>query len=244
MMKGGEGDTVGSLVELSNHEIRERLRQGFPRLQAGRSINGVAHDLNNLLGIILANAELLDVEADLPERARANLEELIESVRTSSALIDALLEIARPPKEVEISIDPVGLLKETVAVKRHDMSRGRIQHTLNVPPDLPLLQGNRPQLRQALLFLLDNAIEAEQAREGARVALSADHRDGTVAWFVWNGGPPIPEQDRDRVFEPFHSTKPSPHLGLGLPLARQALRDHGGDLVYDPDRGFVAALPV
>jgi signal transduction histidine kinase len=117
------------------------------------------------------------------------------------------------------------------------------------PGDLEI-HGDEPRLRQMLMNLLGNAVR--HTPSGGSVSIALAVRDGMVELAVSDGGPGIPEPERERVFERFvrldPSRRPADGAGLGLPIARAVAEAHGGTLVLarsDPSGStFLARLPV
>jgi signal transduction histidine kinase len=122
-------------------------------------------------------------------------------------------------------------------------------------PNLPLvfedgppvrLHGDADQLSAALWALLQNAAEAVLEQPAGRVGLALRHDTETAGWQVWDNGPGVAAADRAAIFRPFFTTK-AQGTGVGLALARQILRAHGGDLVLaESAEGawFEAMLPI
>jgi two-component system, NtrC family, nitrogen regulation sensor histidine kinase NtrY len=122
-------------------------------------------------------------------------------------------------------------------------------------PTLPLvfedgppvrLHGDADQLSAALWALLQNAAEAVLEQPAGRVGLALRHDTETAGWQVWDNGPGVAAADRAAIFRPFFTTK-AQGTGVGLALARQILRAHGGDLVLAESAegaSFEAMLPI
>jgi len=118
--------------------------------------------------------------------------------------------------------------------------------TLDVPPDLPAVQGYGGELNQVWLNLLENALDA--IPEQGHVRVSARCEDAGVAVRVVDDGPGIPSAVRERIFDPFFTTKPfGQGTGLGLDTARRLVRGHGGAIEVDSHPGrteFRVTLPL
>ena len=129
------------------------------------------------------------------------------------------------------------------------MERGGVVLELNCSPGVPEVLGNASELKQVLLNLLENALDASP--RGGRIRLEcAAHPDG-VELCVEDQGPGIPAADLERIFDPFFSTKaPGRGTGLGLAIVHRIVADHGGHVEVDaggsPGRGarFRVVLPA
>jgi signal transduction histidine kinase len=120
---------------------------------------------------------------------------------------------------------------------------GSVQIVLEVPEgiELPLI---RPRIQSVFFNLIANALEAMPA--GGRLHVAARKASNCVLIEMEDTGPGIPDEIRDRLFEPFVTAGKQNGLGLGLALSRQAVLDHGGDIWTEPAAGarFVVRLPL
>lgn len=137
------------------------------------------------------------------------------------------------------TLEPVLRLMQSTARKRG------IELAYDLPPELPPLWADADQLKQIVLNLLLNAIEASRA--DTRVELSAVRMDGRVTLAVVDRGPGIPRDQLDDIFHPFFTTKET-GTGLGLALVHQMVIDHGGEITVDSQVGrgttFRVSLPT
>lgn len=234
------GDAMGRLNEAS----RARLMDLFRYAEVGRCVNGVTHDVNNFLGVIMAYAELLMLEENLADEARRMLGDIIDGVTKCSRLINGVTTIARKDKASVSMTDVGGVVAITLDLRDYAFRSIQIAQERDIAPGLPSILADMPKLQMAVTYLLLNAqesLEASQAPKRVRVRVYA--ADGGVAVSVWDSGPIVPEDQRDRVFEPFFTTKTTPHLGLGLTMARHIAEMHDGSVSYSPQEGFVLFLP-
>jgi signal transduction histidine kinase len=136
-------------------------------------------------------------------------------------------------------------LASTLAVLRSKAKSKSVHLTFNVEQNLPPVHGFGGELNQVWANLLDNAIDA--VSEGGRVELTASHVRNNVVITVIDNGPGIPADIRDRIFDPFFSTKPAGlGTGLGLDIARRLIQRHNGviELHTEPGRTeFCVTLP-
>jgi two-component system sensor kinase FixL len=133
------------------------------------------------------------------------------------------------------------LVTRTLRLLRADAAARRVQLVEDCEADLPLVMGDRPQLKQVLLNLVLNAMDALRGRADAQVAIQATRLPGGVVEIaVVDNGPGVPRDLLDRVLDPFFTTKPE-GLGLGLPISRSIVEAHGGRLAVAnrPEGGAV-----
>jgi signal transduction histidine kinase len=137
------------------------------------------------------------------------------------------------------------LLNDIVQVAEHALSKKQILFRDEVDRDLPEVECDPDQLRQVLLNLLINAIEA--STDGATVTLAADAESGKVVIRVVDEGSGVAPEHIEKLFDPFFTTKET-GTGLGLPVAHQIVGQMGGHLSArrNADRGmtFSVALPL
>ena len=214
----------------------------FRDAQVGRCVNSVTHDVNNYLGAIMAYAELVELENELNEESTRMMADIVAAVRKSADLLEVLTVIARPSKPSINSIDPVAMVKKVVALKEFDLRREQVQFQLDHPADLGMIMGDEPNLIRALLYLLLNALQYVDPND-KQIRMRAAGTPEGIEIDVWNSGDGVPESDRAQIFEPFFTRRDGAHAGLGLAHARAIAREHGGDVTYDDERGFVMRLP-
>lgn len=198
----------------------------------GQMVAGIAHEVRTPLQVItagfdaLAGAAPLDLEAEL---ARSR-----EGIRQIRKLIDDLLNYSKEIQLEWIEVDPASLLTSVLADLAEDLAGRRLAVERSVEPGLGRLEADPFRLKQVLLNLLRNAIEATP--DGGRVGVAAaaargGGRDGTgggtVEFRVTDSGRGIPHHDLEKIFVPFYTTKPR-GTGLGLPIVRRIVDAHGG----------------
>lgn len=224
--------------------LRARLPLFFRSGQVGRCVSSVTHDVNNYLGAILAYAELMQQDPELKDDPRRMLGNIVKSVQKCSDLLSTLTAVARKERPDVNVIDVPVFLGQILDLKRHECRVARVVLLLDCPEEMPSLMVDRPKLIMAVLYLLANALDALEGIEPRRITVTAAKSVECIEIGVRDTGPGIPEEQRDRIFEPFYSTKCGEHMGLGLALAREIAVYHGGSLAYDDARGFVLRLPL
>ena len=224
-----------------------RAQSLFRYGQVGMCVNSVTHDINNYLGAVLAYADLVALEGDtLSPDAQRMLSQISEAVQKSSAMLQTLTTIARKPRPDSSLIDPAALVARVLDLRRYDFRSARIDLELKTAERICSLVVDIPALQMALLYLLTNGLEAAQDSPSPRLVVTVcpSESPGTGIDIQFkDSGPAIPDAIKEKMFDPFFTTKDTLHTGLGLTLARETARAHGGDLVYDEIKGLVLHLP-
>jgi len=212
----------------------------------GKMAAHVTHEIRNPLSSIALNLELL--EEQLPEsdaEAHALFRAIGKEVERLSTLSRQYLAIARR-KPASYEREDVGsIVEEAAAFVRREIEQKGVKLVLEIAPELPGVPCDEPQLRQALLNLIQNARDATP--EGGTISVRVE-RDGTgVSIAIEDEGPGIPPSVRDQLFEPFFTTKAG-GTGLGLAITRNIAISHGGSISCDAGRSghgarFVLRLP-
>lgn len=228
-------------VDLNTPDGMNRLALLYRYAQVGRCVNGVAHDINNLLGAVLAYTELVQMEPGLTENGQRMLENILEATEKCAALVSALTAVARSERDSQDMVDLTALLRDMVLLRDYAYRNGQIDLEFIVPEAVPSVVLDGPRLRWALLYLLLNAEDAvanaDPEFRKIRIALSVEA--GKVAISVWN--PQLTGLNAEEPFTPLMTSRGTA-LGLGLSLAKNLIESMGGTLTLEPDRGFVIAL--
>ncbi len=237
----------------ANAELAElvALRERAAHLERLETVNrlagGVAHELRNPLAAIKLTAQTVDHQA-LDEETRRALGVIEEEVERADAVIRRLLGRSR---DVEGGgrFDLTALLREALA--EIEPRRGSLTIETSLPEGNWRVTGEAQAVKQALVNLLVNAIEAAEERINVELRASRRERDATArrraVIVIDDDGPGVAAADVPRLFEPFFTTK-SRGTGLGLYLAAQTARGCGGTLEYAPNplggARFTLRLPL
>lgn len=200
-----------------------------------RVASGVAHDVNNLLSVVIGALELAAPRADADARARRSVETALAAARTGGELIAKLLGPARAGAQ---SADLAALLEELSRLGAASVGPA-IRFRVAAPGFSARVQGERARLLTALLNLVVNARDAIlSSGQGRHVAVTARRCDNRVEIAVSDDGPGMSAEVFARALDPFFSTKTGARRsGLGLTLAHDAARRCGGDLQIASEPG-------
>jgi two-component system NtrC family sensor kinase len=231
----GGDDEFAELARAFNLMTRDLSRHQAQLLEAhrlasiGQVASGVAHEVNNPLGVILGYTVLL--RSDPALRNREELSIIEDEVRQCQRIVAGLLDLARPVRLDVADLDLNDVVREAVARLEESGRTGEVSLAVEEPAGPALVRGDEARVRQILVNLLMNAVEAAADDRAADRAVQVRwHREGSkIAVEVLDRGPGIGAEALSRLFEPFFSTKAKGH-GLGLAIARSLARAHGGDI--------------
>ena len=230
-----------SMAEL--RETQEQLIQSAKLAAIGELASNVAHEINNPLTSIIGFAELSKEDGDI-ESIRKSLDIIEKESLRARDIVKQLLGFARkkPLQLTEVNINAV--VKEVVAFSSSQTRMGRVKVSEEYS-DIPMTTGDVDQLKQVFLNIITNAIHSMP--EGGDIAIRTFTRGEYILVSLSDTGHGITEDVRNRIFEPFFSTKKEKGTGLGLSISYRIIQDHGGriDVESEPGKGstFTVRLP-
>ncbi|MCS7316258.1 MAG: cache domain-containing protein [Bryobacterales bacterium] len=244
------GRTLEDKVRRRTEELvamHDRIAQAERLASLGKLSAGVAHEINNPLGAVLALTALTLEDLDPNDPARENLEEVVRQAERCRNIVRGLLEFARQSEPHVEPLDLNRVLEETLALVARQSMFFNIAVVKELDPDLPRVMGDRSQLQQVFMNLLLNAVQAME--EKGTITLVSRKVDGFVEVSITDTGCGIPPDKLGRIFDPFFTTKPSGKgVGLGLSIAYGIVTKHGGDIRVESEVGrgstFTVRLPV
>jgi PAS domain S-box-containing protein len=200
----------------------------------GELTASLAHELNQPLGAILHNAETAEIllRADQPdqEEVRAILADIRKDGHRAGDVIDRLRGLLKRRNLQSMSLEVGALIADTVSLVRPDAGARHMSVSVDVPPGLPQVIGDRVHLQQVLLNLVMNAIDAVDERPDAerRILVAAQMAGkGMLEVSVRDSGGGIHPADMTKLFDSFFTSK-AHGLGLGLSISRTIIEAHGG----------------
>jgi two-component system, LuxR family, sensor kinase FixL len=234
-----------------------RLRQDIAHVGRvsvmGQLASALAHEISQPLGAILRNAEaaalfMQDPSPDLAE-IRAILEDIRKDDQRAGAVIDRMRALLRRQEVQMAALDVRQVLGDVTVLLRPDAAARHLRVDLDIAAGVPPVLGDRVQLQQVLLNLILNGMDALEGVGGdnRRVSVSAREASDAVEISVRDSGPGIADDDLERIFDPFFSTK-AKGIGMGLSISRSIVEAHRGRLWAEnsPEGGatFRFTLPI
>lgn len=265
--RSGELEKAVTDLRGANRELRQ-TREGLDRAERLASVGhlaaGVAHEVGNPIGAMLAFIELAGRDPGLGADSREHLDRAgREGVRVGT-ILRQLLDFSRPHRPTPQPMSLGAVAREALVLVSAGRRHAHIAFEARVPDGLPPVLGDPAAVTQILLNLLLNAADAVGDRSGARVELQlrpsvlrrragdgpgspgAGARADALECLVCDNGCGIPEADRERIFDPFYTTKPPGEgTGLGLANAARIAEELGGAVAcLDPPAGFSTAMAL
>ena len=215
---------------------------------------GVAHEVNTPLTGVASFARLLLDETPADDPRRPLVEKIERQAFRAARLVGSLLDLARGRPREMASLDPAELVRECCRALEDEVKGRCATLDVDLPQNLPRVLGHGDALVQVLVNLLKNALEAVSLpKEGRRgpglVRIAAADASGSVLFTVDDDGPGLDREEQEKIFAPFHTTKERQGgVGLGLAIAGDIIRAHGGSFSVDsiPGQGarFTVSLPA
>ena len=247
----------GTLAMAFVTDITERVdmqrvaRQSEKLAALGTLAAGIAHEINNPLGIISSRIEVMLLETEtepLPASLVEDLKTVHKHAERAARIAQGLLSFSRQSSGELVLVDLNRVVDDTILLARGQIEKAGIAIRPTLAPELGLVRGNASALSQVVLNLLTNARDA--CPGGGEIVVEtapAREKPGSVEVVVADSGHGMDADTLTRIFDPFYTTKPT-GTGLGLSIAYGIVHDHGGTITAEstPGQGtrFVVRLPL
>ena len=246
------GRTLEEKVKQRTEELvamQARVAQSERLASLGMLAAGVAHEVNNPLGGILALTCLTVEDMADNDPNRENLEEVIRQTERCRDIVKGLLEFSRQSKSNIESIDLNRVLEDTLSLVAKQALFFNIAVDRRLDPELPAVMADRAQFQQVFMNILMNAVQAMAEHGVITLASRVDAAINCVEVSVADTGHGIPPEQINRIFDPFFTTKASGRgTGLGLSIAYGIVATHGGTISVRSELGkgsvFTIRMPV
>jgi PAS domain S-box-containing protein len=236
-----QGQLYGALQQAYDdlRQTQKAVMQQERLLALGQMASGIAHDINNAISpVSLYTESLLEKEAELSPRARSYLETIQRAMDDVARTVARMREFYRQ-REPQMTLLPVNmnsLVPQVVDLTRarwSDMAQQRgiaIEMRAELAPDLPAIMGADNEIREALINLIFNAVDAMPNGGPLTLRTRVEKERGVVQVEVIDAGVGMDEDTQRRCLEPFFSTKGDRGTGLGLAMVYGAMQRHSADI--------------
>jgi iron only hydrogenase large subunit-like protein/nitrogen-specific signal transduction histidine kinase len=206
-----------------------RLIQAEKLASMGQMAAGIAHEINNPLGVVLMYSHLLKEELSDASKGREDVDRIIAEAERTRAIVRGILNFAREEKVERTPTDINALVTKSVNELLATSPKGKFRVEFHLDGSLGLQQVDAGQLRQVFDNLVKNAVEAMP--DGGAIRASTEDGDGEFTVTISDTGPGIPEENLPKMFSPFFTTKKvGKGTGLGLSVCYGIVKMHGGTI--------------
>jgi signal transduction histidine kinase len=234
-------------AQTEQNKLHEQLRHAERLATIGKLAAGVAHELNEPLTGILGFAELLKEIPGMPPQGASDIGRIESAALHAREIVRKLLLFAKqiPPKKKPVDINTV--VRDVLPFFENRCARKGVEVCCDLGLDLPAIFADESQIRQIVMNLVVNAIQA--MADGGQLHVSTRVVDGHVALTVRDTGVGIPEEIRSKIFLPFFTTKDAEKgTGLGLSVVLGIVKSHQGRIEVTSEAGqgseFAVYLPA
>ncbi len=229
---------------------REQTQQEIENERIGSILQlaaGVAHELGNPLNSLTIHLQLIQRqlarlgESPAREKLDRSLHVCTGEVERLDSIITHFLQALRPREPDLRDLDLISPLEESIEFLGPELESAGIRVDIELSASLPIVQGDRDQIKQVFFNIIKNARQA--MKSGGIIRIRAFSDDEFVTIQIGDTGEGIPQSELGKVFQPYYSTKKDGH-GLGMMIVERIMRDHGGQIGIDsrPDVGTLVTL--
>jgi two-component system NtrC family sensor kinase len=244
----GEGQVVQAIV--LEQDITEKSRLELTLAQSeklaamGQWAASLAHEINNPLTAIIANAQLLKREIP-PEDDKHELVDLIARAgERANHVVRNMLDLARKEEYMFGPTDINQTIRRSLEFVQHELAARAIHLVLELAEDLPLVNASPDHLQGVWLNLLTNAMDSIDRVPG-EIGLRTRAWGNGVHVVVQDNGQGMPPERLAHIFEPFYTTKAAGQgTGLGLPVCQRIIKQHGGRILVESQPGIGSQFTV
>jgi two-component system NtrC family sensor kinase len=214
----------------------------------GQLAAGVAHEINNPLTAIIANAQLLQRQLPPGDDLQESAELIAQAGARATQVVRNLLDFARKEEYHLAATDINETVQRALALVQHELHSRSVALEFEPDPNLPLIYASQDNLQGVWLNLLLNAVDAVQDGTG-KIKVITHQIGGEIRVEIGDNGKGIPAERLSRIFEPFYTTKaPGRGTGLGLSVCHRIVKQHGGNILVFSEVGkgsqFTVVLPI
>jgi signal transduction histidine kinase len=215
-------------------EMLDRMQQAERLSAIGKMAAGIAHEINNPLGVIQVYADLVKDAVDDPDTGQ-DVDVILKHTSSAKNVVQNLLNLARPKKSLSGTCSLNRVIRSELEVFKAQAQARQIRLETQLTPDLPQVQCNIAIVEQILTNLWINAVDALQEGGGDRICLITDlAEDKEICLTIEDNGPGIKNEILDQIFDPFFSTKAvGKGTGLGLSVVYGFVTELGGRITVD-----------
>ncbi len=248
---GSDEDIIHFLVKdiQKRKAMEEQLAQADKLASIGELSSGVAHEINNPLGVILGYTQLLLRGEPNDSERYADLKTIEKHVRNCKTIVEDLLSFSRKSETEKKMIDIHRIINDVIAFVQHHSNIEHIAIKKDFSPSVKQLLFDEKKIKQVLINLLMNAIHAVGNKGNIGISTELNGSKGNLIIKVIDDGHGIEPGHLKKIFDPFFTTKPTGEgTGLGLSVSYGIIQNHGGRIHVESESGegtvFSVVLPT
>jgi PAS domain S-box-containing protein len=226
---------VGSAIDITERKKLEKLLQ-ISELNSvvGQLAAGAAHEIRNPLTSIQGFVQLIGeiLEKNQIEKGRDYVELILSELSRINHMVSEMLWLHKPKESVYERVNVATVLQEVLPLVMFEANLKSVQVSLQLSSNPPQIKANLDLLKQVILNLCKNGIEAMD--DGGSLHISESYNENDMSILIKDTGPGIPNHLEDKIFTPFFTTKPKGN-GLGLFISKQIIHDMDGEVAISSD---------
>ncbi|MGH7413996.1 MAG: PAS domain S-box protein [Candidatus Rokuibacteriota bacterium] len=242
---------IAFVIDISERLAFQRAARQADKLAAlGTLSAGIAHEINNPIGIISSRVEVMLLEGegeDLPAELRKDLEVILAHARRVATITEGLLSFARRSSGIRGPVNLNRIAEQIVQLAQKDLSRAKVRVIMRLHENLPDIVADANAIGQVLLNLVTNARRAIPDEGEITIETGYLPTTRSVRLVVRDTGSGVPPEILPKIFDPFFTTKPD-GTGLGLSISHGIIHDHHGTISVHSQPGegttFTVTFPV
>ncbi|HEX7706464.1 MAG TPA: ATP-binding protein [Thermoanaerobaculia bacterium] len=238
-LAGRVHDTLWGLIR-QQREREEDIARHMARAEQlaalGEVAAGLTHEIKNPLAGVIAALEVLRSESSSGSEQQEVQDQILAELRRVTTTVDGLLRLAKPQPPQRTSVDLARVTREVTSLFGARLRRGGVTLEVDIPDAVPPLQLDSGLMVQLLVNLLTNSMQATDHGGSIKVLVAPFPRHDGVVLAVSDSGKGITPEQLERIFDPFFTTKEE-GTGLGLPICKQIVEQHGGTLTIESKSG-------
>jgi two-component system, NtrC family, sensor kinase len=251
-LRDGDGNVCQAVLleqdVTERHRLESLVAQSEQLAAIGQLAAGVAHEINNPLTAILANAQLLHREIP-PDDDKQELVEMISEAGSRAAhVVRSLLDLARLEQYEFLPSNVNESIRKAIELVRHEIISKSIQLNTELSSTLPLIRASQSHLQGVWVNLLLNATDAFEQGSG-EIRVTSSLVENEVQIIITDNGKGIAPEQLPHIFDPFYTTKSAGHgTGLGLSVCDRVVKRHNGRIQIKSEVGkgteITVTLPI
>ena len=237
-------------TQLELEKSRETLLQAEKMAMVGKLAAGVAHSIRNPLTSVKMRLFSLNRTLDISQQQKEDFEVISEEIGHIDKIVQNFLEFSRPPKLKVQRISPSEVVDMVLQLLQHRLESSNMSVKVYREKALPQIQLDPDLMKEVFINLIVNACEAAEGEGRIEIHEQRENTKpggGAIVIRLTDNGPGIPESIREKVLQPFYTSKEE-GTGLGLSIAQRIVENHGGKLELESKEGegttFIIILPL